>query len=174
MDADEHEPDRDDAEIQAADAHGRRPDEQTDRRRADAGGRQPDPDREPEPPGAPAFLAADHGGRVGADAHEEGVAEGDLPGDTGEQVEPEGGDDEDHRLGDDAQPVGVAEVADERDLVDHRQVERQQHGEDHEDGRGDPLGPRRQDRRFRLVVRVQGRPLVHRYTRRISGVPNSP
>ena len=102
MDADEHEPDRDDAEVQAADAHGRRPDEQTDRRRADAGSRQPDPDREPETPGAAAFLAADHGCRIGADAHEEGVAQGDLPGDTGEQVEPEGGDDEDHRLGDDA------------------------------------------------------------------------
>ena len=72
------------------------------------------------------MLPADHGGGVGTDTHEEGMAEGNLTSDAGEQVEPEGGDGEDHRLGHDAQPVGVAEIADERDLIDHRQVERQQ------------------------------------------------
>ena len=39
VDADEHEPDRDDAEIQAADTNRGRTDQQADRRGADAGGR---------------------------------------------------------------------------------------------------------------------------------------
>ena len=102
-------------------------DDEADQRGGDAGARQPDPHRQLKAPRVGTRLAAEVGRRVGAGAHEEGVAERDLAGDPGEQVQPEGGDGEDHRLGGEADPVGVAEEADERELVDDRQVERQQH-----------------------------------------------
>ena len=99
VDADEHQADGDDAEVQPAEADGGRRDDDPDQRGADAGAGQPDPHRQAEAPQVRrARLAAEDDRRVGADAHEEGVAERHLAGDAGEQVEPERGDGEDHRL----------------------------------------------------------------------------
>ena len=89
------------------------------------------------------------------------MAERHLPGDAGEQVESERGDREDHGLRGDAEPVGVAEVADERDLIDDRQAERQQHGEDGEQRHRHALRPCRQHRRLRAVAGVEIGPAVH-------------
>jgi hypothetical protein len=114
MDADEHEPDGHDAEVQAAHANGGRRDDDADQRRADAGTGQPDPDRQPEAPEVVTAGAAEEDRGVGAGAHEEGVTERHLPGDARQEVEPECGDGEDHGLGQQADPVGVAQEADDR------------------------------------------------------------
>src|SRR5690606_24661081 len=94
--------------------------------------------------------------------------------DTGQQVEAEGGDAEDQRLGHQPQPVAVAQEADERELVDDRKVERQQHGDDDEQRHPDPLRPRGQQARLGLVRRVEVRSSPHAYTRLISAVPKRP
>jgi hypothetical protein len=52
---------------------------------------------------------AEHRARVGADAHEEGVAERHLAGDAGQDVEAERGDGEDEHLVHRPQPLVVAE-----------------------------------------------------------------
>ena len=171
---DEHQPHRGDTEIEPTHADRRRGDEDADECGDEAGTRQPDPHRQAVAPLLALRLATEEDGGVGADAHEEGVTQRHLTGDAGEQVEAEGGDGEDHRLGGEPQPVGVAEESEERQLVDHGQVEREQYHHRGERRHGDPLRPGRQQTGLGRVARVQVRTSAHRQTRLISLVPNRP
>ena len=95
------------------------------------------------------------------------MAEGNLTGEPGEDVEPEGGDENDERLAEKAHPACVAEEAETG-----YHLERQQHQNEDEESHGPALGCSREDPLLVLVGHVQEWPAPH--TRRISSVPNKP
>ena len=81
---------RGDGEIEALDPQARDADDRADQRRHQAAGRQRDPERQVE-------LHREVGRRVGADRHEGGMADRDLPGVADQDVEAERADDGDQR-----------------------------------------------------------------------------
>ena len=146
-----------------------------DERRADAGARQPDPDRQAEAPQVRRALAAEHDRRVGADAHEEGVARA-TPG----RRRPES------RLSPSAAMAKITAWVSSR--IQSGSPRKRTNGSwlmtGSENGsstattsnraRRDALGPGREDRRSRPGSWCGGAAGRASHTLLISGVPNSP
>ena len=101
--AEEHEAERHDRQVVAAQAQRERPDERADRRAPNSAAReQPQRQRQVE-------LAADLRGDVRAAAEEERVAERDLAGVAGQQVQADRADRGDARVVEDRQPEVVVD-----------------------------------------------------------------
>jgi hypothetical protein len=103
--ADEDDAERDDGEVEAAQPHGHRPDEEAGDGGDDARSGQPDPHRQAVAEHWAVGVPAQHRPRVGADAYEECVAERDLARVPGDQVEPDCADRGDHAEREDLQQV---------------------------------------------------------------------
>ena len=155
MDAQEDQAQGDDGQIEAPKSHRHRGHSHPHQGRYDACAGKPDPDRQRMAPGRLAAASSEVHRGACAHAHEEGVAQRHLTGHTGQQVEAEGGDSQDHQERHGPHPVAVTQEADHRDLIDDRQIEGQQEQHRHEQCAHHLLGPRRQQLRLLPVCGVQ-------------------
>ena len=101
-------------------------------------------------------AAAEDGGGVGPDPHEEGVAERDLAGETGEDVQSEGGDDEYGHPAQDPEPIVGSEEPETGE-----EPERDHDQQDEEKRHDDPFAGRGQERLVGLVGGEEERPASH-------------
>src|SRR6266508_970817 len=146
-------------EVEPLEPEGGDAEDHPDERAHDPGERDHEEERQPHP-------AGEEGRRVGADGEERGVAERDLPGEAGEDVEPGRGDDGDEDP--------VQHVHPEEGQERGRERQRQQEQDEQ------PAGEARLEDRHVLAVRLAEIAAAHRVlpvrpqTRSILTLPNSP
>ncbi len=124
-----------------------------------------DPEGEPDP-------EHQDGRGVGADAHEGPVPQGDLPGEAGQQVEPEGADDGD---ADQVDQVHDVVELDRHDRAERLEQEREAEQEGEEDAHRDLDEGRLEDGHVLAVADLEIAAVVAiGQTLSISSVPKSP